>query len=65
MSPQVPPSATEHLPPLTNSQRSILDAYRFGQLDEDAFQEAIAGDPVLSDYVRRICRPTDPHSKVH
>jgi hypothetical protein len=45
------------LPALTDEQRNLLDAYRLGQLDEERFQECLAADPTLSDYVRKVCRP--------
>jgi hypothetical protein len=58
-------SAAIHLPALTNEQRNLLDAYRLGQLDEKRFQECLAADPVLSDYVRKVCRPTTPSVHTH
>ncbi len=57
--------ATVHLPALTNEQRILLEAYRLGQLDEKRFQECLAGDPILSEYVRKVCRPTAPSAHTH
>ncbi|CDM62002.1 hypothetical protein LPU83_pLPU83d_0631 (plasmid) [Rhizobium favelukesii] len=51
-----PTPAASHLPRLTLEQRCFLEAYRSGQVDEGQFQQRLAEDPVLSDYVRRICR---------
>ena len=57
--------AAMHLPALTNEQRVLLEAYRLGRLDEKSFQDYLADDPILLDYVRKICRPTDPAAKTH
>jgi hypothetical protein len=59
------PTATMQLPPLTNEQRRLLEAYRLGRLDEWRFQESLADDPILSDYVHKVCRPTDPSARTH
>lgn len=59
---QAAPAAV-HLPALTDEQRNLLEAYRLGQLDEKRFQECLADDPILSDYVRKVCRPTNPSGK--
>jgi hypothetical protein len=59
------PTATMHLPPLTNEQRRLLEAYRLGRLDEWRFQECLRDDPALSDYVRKLCRPSDPSARTH
>jgi|UPI0005605F57 hypothetical protein len=58
-------AAPMHLPALTNEQRNLLEAYRLGQLDEKRFQERLADDPILLEYVRKICRPTDPSARTH
>jgi hypothetical protein len=59
------PTATIHLPPLTKEQRGLLEAYRLGRLDEWRFQECLADDPILSDYVNKVCRPTEPPARNH
>jgi hypothetical protein len=59
--PRQAPPATMYLPPLTNEQRRLLEAYRLGRLDEWRFQECLADDPILSDYVHKVCRPARTH----
>lgn len=58
--PQARQAAPIGLPALTNEQRNLLEAYKRGQLDDEKFQKCLADDPVLSDYVRKVYRPTDP-----
>lgn len=57
--------AAAQLPPLTKEQSRLLKDYRHGRMDEKRFQECLANDPILSDYVRKVCRPTDPSVKTH
>lgn len=61
---QAAPAAI-YLPALTEEQRVLLEAYRLGRLDEKRFQDYLADDPILSDYVHKVCRPTAPSTRTH
>jgi len=49
-------TVTSPLPSLTLEQQRVVDAYRWGHMEEWLFQQHLASDPVLAAYVRRICR---------
>ncbi|OWV92654.1 hypothetical protein ATY81_15890 [Rhizobium sp. R72] len=50
------PTALAHLPSLTVQQQYVLDIYCRGQMEEWLFQQHLANDPILADYVRLVCR---------
>lgn len=49
------PYSSRQLPPLSDEQRQLLNEYRCGHVAEETFQDRLAADPVLSEYVRTVC----------
>ncbi|WP_028748186.1 hypothetical protein [Rhizobium mesoamericanum] len=50
---------------LNKQQRDIVDAYRFGKLDEKDFQHELSKDPALAKWVRQVLEAAskDPLNK--
>ncbi|KWV40224.1 hypothetical protein AS026_26525 [Rhizobium altiplani] len=50
---------------LNEDQQTLIDAYRSGQIDDEAFQLHLANDPVLANYVEELCQAGDDAPRDH
>lgn len=57
------PPERDGLDALNAEQQEIINAYRAGRMEEVEFQQHLAEDPVIADYVRRVAHPRDDNTR--